>query len=156
MTRPDYTVDAEGLTRAWARAHPGLVGPGTSIPAGVHLTRRRSGARGAACTVELIAPRDVDMEGAGDSARVSIKLYAIGSEDGARRAAQRAARNMAAAIRTLTGTPVIVTARPGEQDEETAKLAHAHSVSGPLIVGDVGGEITYAVDATFVWQLVGI
>ena len=154
--RPDYTVDAEALTRAWARAHPGLIGPGTSIPAGVHLTRRRSGNRGVACTLELVAPRDVDLEGAGDSARVSFRLYAVGSEDGARRAAQRAARDMAAAVRTLTGTPVMVTARPGEPDEETAKLAHAHTVSGPLMVGDIGGEITYAVDATFVWQLVGI
>jgi len=153
MSRPDYTVDAEGLTRAWATTFPGLCGPGNPIPAGVHLTRRRGGNRGTACTVELIGPRDVDLEGAGDSARVSFAIYSIGSEDGARRAAHRGARAVAAACRTMTGSPVAVTSRPGQPDEETAVLGLVHTVSGPLLTGDVGGEITYRVDATFVWRL---
>jgi hypothetical protein len=150
--RPSYTVDASGLTRAWAVTVPGLCGPGNPLPGGVHLSRSRSPGRGVTATIGLIAPRDVDLEGAGDSARVTFSVRAPGSEPSARHAAESGARALAAAMRGMSGTPQLVTIQAGTAGEETWRLAHVHTVQGPLLTGDEGGEITFSVDGTFVWQ----
>ncbi len=149
-TRPDYTVDAEGFTRAWALSVPGLVGPG-GVLTGLHIGGDvRSPGRGAIAAVGLTGDvRDVDMEGLGDQARVSFLVKSIGRGNaGAIAECEGAARRLAGFCRTAEqGT--LVTKPDGSQ----AVLAYVHTVYGPT-PAEGGANVAYRVDATFVWQKV--
>ncbi len=151
MTISGPTFDVERLAQTWAKEFPGLVG--TSAPLiGVHLVDdARSPQRGAIASLAARGTRVVDMEGLGDSARISWEVKAVGGSTGAKNEAKRGANALASALRTLVGTPVIVTS-PGP-DGETARLSNAENVNGPTWVGSPGGQATYRVDATMVWQL---
>lgn len=146
---PDLTVDAEGLALAWVKAYPGLVGVGMPL-IGMHLTDdARSPGKGVIGSLAVTGLREVDMEGLGDSARLSFKVEGIGGESSGKRQTERAARALANAVRTLTGVPVVVSTPDGE----TARISHAHTVYGPTWLGAPAGRPTYRVDATFVFQV---
>lgn len=150
MTDSGVTFDVERLTQTWAKAYPDLVGKGKPLT-GVHLTEdARSPQSGAICSLSVTGTREVDMQGLGDSGRISFEVRAIGGEDGAKAQAKRGANALASALRTLDGNAAIVTS-PGA-DGETAKLSHAANVNGPVWMGSPSGQATYRVDATLVWQ----
>lgn len=140
------TFDAEGLTAAWARSVPGLIGRDAPI-LGLHLSDDiRSPQRGVVASLRVGAS-SVDIEGLGHSAPIVFEFRANGGERGARAQAYRGAAALVTAARALTGPPVVVTSGP-----ETARLSHAHTVVGPTWMGTPSGEATYRAEATFVWQ----
>lgn len=147
MTISGPTFDAEGLTLAWAKSVPGLLGKDGPVLSLLLTEDARSPQRGVIGTVSVGQPRVVDIEGLGDSAPTTFEFRAIGGEGGAKRQCERAARAFSEALRMLDGTPVLVTA-----DGVTAKLSSADNVQGPAWMGSPGGEATYRVTATMVWQ----
>lgn len=140
------TFDAEGVVKAWARSVPDLIGRGKPL-VGLHMSEPRSPQIGALATFR-VGDADVDEGGLGHSAPITFEIRANGGQDGARREAQRGAKALAKAARTLTGQPVIVTT----DDDGPVKIRCAHSVKGPLFAGQVGGETVYRVSAVFVMQ----
>jgi hypothetical protein len=151
MARPVYTIDVSGFTLQWAKSWPGLVGRDLPL-IGVHLSQVRSPQRGAVCQLALSGTPTVDLEGYGHTASFSFTVTAVGSEGGAHRQAERGCRAVAVAMRAMTGTRQQVTINAGTPDEATAVLTHVHTVGGPSLAGDKGGEIAYRADGTFVWQ----
>lgn len=148
MTESGPTFDVEGLTLAWAKAVPGLIGRTAPVLALLLTEDVRSPGRGVIGTLSARGARDVDMEGLGDSARLSFEFRAIGVEGGAKQQCERGARAFASALRGLDGNAVVVTSGAGD----VAKLSHAANVNGPTWVGSPSGQATYRVDATLVWQ----
>lgn len=142
------TYDVEGLTLAWARTYPDLVGRDKPL-LGVHLTDdARSPGAGALATLAVTGPRFVDVEGLGDTGTISWKVTAQGGDGGGKRQAGDGALALANALRTLTGRPVLVTSRG-----VTAKLSAAINVQGPTWGGAPRGLATYLVDSTLVWTV---
>jgi hypothetical protein len=146
MTASGPTFDAEALTMAWAKALPGLIGGGGPLVALVLTDDARSSQKGVIASLRVVSS-EVDMEGLGHSARIAFEFKAPNGDNGGRRQAYRAAKALLVEVRNLVGDPVLVSTV-----EETAKLAHAHTVQGPTWVGSPGGQATYRGDATFVWQ----
>lgn len=140
------TVDVEGAVRAYLLAYPGLCGEGNPVLNGFILGKARSPSRGAIGELEAITPRTLD--DATDTARVALHLKAVGSEEGARLVAGLAARRTVEAILALAGLPAVVQTKGGEW----VRLLVAADSAGPTFGGDVGGEVTYLVDATFMCQ----
>ena len=140
------TVDVEGAVRAYVNAYPGLTGAGNPLPSGVHLRKGRSPSKGAVADMELIPP--VTIDDATHTARISFRVRAIGSEDGARYQAMNACRRLAEAVLALSGLPAVVTTGMGEH----VRLIVAGQSAGPTFGGDQGGESTYIFDATFMCQ----
>lgn len=138
-------VDIEGAVRVWVNAYPGLVGPANPLTNGVHLQAPRSSSRGTVAQVSVVSRTPDDTT---DEARLSFAVRAVGSERGATEVAEYAARALAYALDALTRTGpqgVVVTTRRAEQ----VRLICAGELAGPTKTGDVGGEVTYSVDATF-------
>lgn len=138
-------VDVEGAVRAYLTGVPGLCGAGNPVRAGFHLGNPRSPSAGVIGGIEVGTPRTVD--DTVDTARVTVRLRAVGSEDGARGTCETAARATANALNALNGVGAVVTTARGDAVRVVTVQA-----GGPAIVGDVGGEVTYAVDATVVCQ----
>lgn len=137
-------VDGAGALRAWVNTRPGLTGKGNPLPNGVHLSEVRAPASGPIASCVEIAPRDVDE--AWDDVRLSFAVKSVGSEEGARRSAEAAARALANAVTTgLRGNPAVVTLPSGD----VVRVLIAHSPQGPTMTGNVGGQVTYTFDATF-------
>lgn len=134
-------VDVEGACAAWATALPTLVGKGNPLAQGVHLSARRSPGEGAVAILEVIG-RD-GVSDVSDDARLSFAVSGIGT-GGGRRVAEKAARALAEALAALQRAPVTVTTADGD----AVRLLGADLISGPTLAGDLGGEITYRVDAT--------
>lgn len=151
MSESGPTFDAKRLAQTWAKQYPGLVGRDAPLM-GVFLTKdARSPQRGAIASLSVSGSREVDMEGLGDRPRITFEVKAIGGEAGAEAQAERGARALAIALRTLDGSysPLVTSPTPYS---ETAKLSHTERVNGPTDMGSPGGEATYRVDATMVWQ----
>lgn len=134
-------VDAEGAAAVWAKALPGLVGRGNPLAQGVHLSARRSPGEGAVAILAVIG-RDATSD-VSDDARLSFAVSGIGT-GGGRRVAEKAARALAEQLAALQRTPVTVTTPDGA----AVRLLGADLISGPTYAGDLGGEVTYRVDAT--------
>ena len=134
-------VDAEAAGAVWAQALPWLVGRGNPLAQGVHLSARRSPGEGAVAILEVIG-RDGTSD-VSDDARVSFAVSGIGT-GGGRRVAERGARALAEALAALQRAPVTVTTPGGD----TVRILGADLISGPTLAGDLGGEVTYRVDAT--------
>jgi hypothetical protein len=139
-------VDQEGAVLAYLNGYPGLTGPGNPVPNGFHLGKPRSPASGAIGGLQVSGPRTLD--DISDTARVQILVKAVGSEGGARSAAEFGCRKAAEAIRALTGAAVVVTTRRGE----LVKFLVAGDSQGPTFTGDIGGEATYQFDAALMCQ----
>lgn len=136
-------VDGAGVARAVVNGLPGLTGKGNPLANGVHLGKARSNHTGAIATAEEIPPRQTtDIS---DECRISFTLFAVGSEAGARRVAERASREMLNHLLSPTTWPRIVTMH----DDSRVLVLWAHSPEGPTFSGDLGGEIAYRVDITF-------
>lgn len=137
-------IDAAGAVRAWVNARPGLCGKGNPLTNGVHLGEVRSSSSGPVASVQEIAPSEADE--AVHDARVSFEVRSVGSEAGARADGERAARALANAITVgLRGNPATVVLPSGD----TVRILCAHSPSGPILSGVIGGEIRYRFDVTF-------
>lgn len=140
------TFDVEGLTLAWAKSVPGLVGNGNPVGLMSLSTDIRSPQKGTMCTLRVTQS---DVGPIGHAGRILFEVSAIGGEGGAKRQAERGARAIANAIRQgLDGTPRAVTS-----DGVTATLLAAHTASGPIWVGFFGQSI-YRVEATFIWAAI--
>jgi hypothetical protein len=135
--------DAAGAMRVWVNAYPGLCGKGNPLANGVHLGKPRSASTGAVAGCQEITPRVTGDDY--DDVRLSFTVRSVGSEAGARAAAERACRALANAVTTgLRGNPATVTTQEGD----LVRLLYAHSPQGPTFTGDVGGEAEYRFDAT--------
>lgn len=139
-------VDQEGAMLAYLNGYPGLTGPGNPVANGFHLGKVRSPSNGAVGGLQVSGARTLD--DISDTARVQIVVKAVGSEAGARSAAEYGCRKTAEAVRALSGAPVVVTTRRGE----LVKLLVAGDSQGPTFTGDVGGEATYTFDAALMCQ----
>ena len=139
-------VDVEGAMRAWINAYPGLCGRGNPLTNGVHIADVRSPSSGAIAQQTLTPGGRID--DITHTARMSWEIRAVGSEEGARLAAGRAARALAQALLTLSGAAVTVTTKAGE----LVRILVVDNVQGPAMSGESGGQVRYAVDATVVAQ----
>jgi hypothetical protein len=139
-------VDVEGAILAYLNAYPGLTGAGNPVANGFHLGKPRSPSTGAIGSLQASGTRTLD--DISDTARVQLVVKAVGSEGGARSAAEYGCRKAAESIRALTGAAVVVTTRRGE----LVKLLVAGESQGPTFTGDLGGEASYTFDAPVMCQ----
>lgn len=139
MTAAPIYADVEGAVLAWAASVPSLTGAGNPVAAGMHVSPQvRSPSEGAVGYVEVV---DRSTDDAGDSCRVSAVFLSR-----RRGPAEAAARAYANALPRITGVaPVVVTGRG-----DAVKIWVAGDAAGPTFAGDLGGEVAYRVDATFV------
>jgi len=135
-------VDAEAAIRVWANSRPGLTGLGNPLPNGVRLNAPRSSSDGATAVLTLVSPRRAD--DVTDDARASFRVSAVGRDGGGRLAAERAARALANELGRFAGSVVVVC-----PSGDRVKIVAAGDVQGPILSGDLGGEVAYSLDATF-------
>lgn len=144
LTPPAAFVDAEGAVRAWINLQDQLVGQNAPLALGCHLQHLRGKPQGCYAVLTLIDsfddPGDLPMS----YARVSASIYG-----GQRQKTAIAAAAYANAIRTLQGSPVVLTVeRDGTPLLVPCTLQAADTITGPRFYPD-GLEDTYLVDAVF-------
>lgn len=143
-------VDLERAVMLWLNADTDLCGRGRPVTNGFHTGLTRSPGQGAIGTVEvgLGAPTDY-----ADQRRVTLRLKVVGKQGpeskGPRWECERAARATAKVFLALDA-PVQVALGDGAYVE--LRHVDATSAQGPTLIGDVGGEITYAIDAVVTAQ----
>ncbi len=143
-------VDLERAVMLWLNEEPGLCGRGNPVENGFHTGVTRSPGQGAIGSVEVGLGSVSD---AVDQRRVLLRLKSVGragpESKGPRWECERAAR---ATARRFLALDAPVQVALGDGSYVTLLHVDATSAQGPTLVGDVGGEITYAIDAVVTAQ----